>query len=484
MIFVLPILFSLMSTAAIEAFSSSSNINNNNNNNFNSQLTRRAQAQRPLPSLLPQQVRRSCSSSALSAHHGFSTNHDSLVYTSSLVRSSSVPTLNSRTHSNNNGNINGRRSSSSNSVTATFLSPMDLVSFASAISAKFHAKQGAAGLMQKMAGKAVVSSAGAASAATATAAAAVVVADTAAATVVVADTAATAVVVADTAAAASTATTSAAIITTAATAVTATNTAAVTTSVSESAHQMVVATATAIMSPDKQAEVLSDSSFALCEYPTFLPDMKTSKLLIRLAQVLGRILIIDISLLPGHTFHPEELAIQLFLLGASMQPIIRSLKLLRSIKAVQCNNDGCTIDFDDLDADDDLGDIATNGVVVNGDGNGRLECTFGTGGEVNDGEGDHSSGLSVQCNSDGCTIDFDDLDTDDLGDVTDGAVADSDGSGILECTFTGDDGGLECTVTDTDIDIGIHTNNHDHDHNLVTSFDDNNVVSRAIRVAD
>ena len=129
-------------------------------------------------------------------------------------------------------------------------------------------------------------------------------------------------------------------------------------------------------------------------------------------------------------------------------------------------------------------------VVVNGDGNGRLECTFGTGGEVNDGEGGHSSGLSVQCNSDGCTIDFDDLDTDDLGDVTDGAVAvavaDGDGSGILECTFTGDDGGLECTVTDTDtdIDISIHKNNHDHGYNLVTSFDDINYVSRATRVVD
>ena len=101
---------------------------------------------------------------------------------------------------------------------------------------------------------------------------------------------------------------------------------------SESAHQLVVATATAIASPDKQAEVLSDSSFALSVYPTFLSDMKTSKLRIKLAQVLGRIFIIDISLLPGHPFHPEELAIQLFLLGASLQPIIRSFKLLRKIK--------------------------------------------------------------------------------------------------------------------------------------------------------
>merc|ERR1719148_260815 len=119
----------------------------------------------------------------------------------------------------------------------------------------------------------------------------------------------------------------------------------------ESAHQLVVATATAIASPDKQAEVLSDSSFALCEYPTFLPDLKTNKLRIRVAQVLGRILIIDISLLPGHTFHPEELAIQLFLLGASMDPIIRSITLFRAIASVRCTTDGCTIDFDDLDDD-------------------------------------------------------------------------------------------------------------------------------------
>ena len=334
MIFILPIVISLMSTAAIEAFTHSSS-SSSSNSNLNSQLaTRQRSSLSSLSSSLPQPVRRSCSSSALSAHHSFHTNHyDSLVYTSSLVRSSSVPTFTINT--NRSGNRNGRKrnsSSSSHRGGPLFLSPMDFVAFSSALSAKVHAKKGAADLMQKLAGKAAKASAGS-------------------------------VTAVDTAAAVSTATTSAALITTAAVATTATAAAvdtasgvgtmtlstaatAATTTLGDSAHELVVATATAFASPDKQAEVLSDSSFALCEYPTFLPDLKTNKLRIRVAQVLGRILIIDISLLPGHTFHPEELAIQLFLLGASLQPIIRSFKLFRKIKeyvsTITCFNCCCT----------------------------------------------------------------------------------------------------------------------------------------------
>jgi len=450
MILILPILISLMSTATVEAFSSNSNnnINNSNsniNNNLNSQLTRQRS-----PSL-PQQVRRSSSSSALSAH-GFHTNHhDSLVYTSSLVRSSSVPT-------NINRNRNRRkRSSSSHRSGPLFLAPMDLVAFSSAISAKYQAKKGAVGLIQKVAGKAVVVTT---SASTATTSAALITTATVAAT-------ATATV---TAAATATATD---------TTVVATAAAAATTTISDSAHQMVVATATAIASPDKQAEVLSDSSFALCEYPTFLPDMKTSKLRIKVAQVLGRILIIGISLLPGHTFHPEELAIQLFLLGGSIQPLIRSMKLLRKIQAVQCNKDGCVIDFAELEDDDELGDVESTSAVIDGAGHGRLEYTFGgdtgTGGG-SDSDNNNNGGVSVQCNSDGCTIDFDDLNDDDdsLGDV----VTDDDMSVILECTLTGDDdGGLECTaIPDNENSEKYH--DHTHHNNLVTaSFDDVNVDS-------
>jgi len=128
-------------------------------------------------------------------------------------------------------------------------------------------------------------------------------------------------------------------------------------------------------SSDVQAEILTDSSIGLMEYPSFLPDVKTSKLRIKYAQVMGRILIIDISLLPGHTFHPEELAIQLFLLGASMDPIIRSITLFRAITSVRCTTDGCTIDFEDLDDDDNNKDNTGVGIGV-GVGGREVECTF------------------------------------------------------------------------------------------------------------
>jgi len=142
--------------------------------------------------------------------------------------------------------------------------------------------------------------------------------------------------------------------------------------IKESAKKVVASAAGAVSasatSSDVQAEILSDSSFAIMQYPAFLPDVKTSKLRIKYAQVIGRILIIDISLLPGHTFHPEEFAIQLFLLGASMGPIIRSIKLFRVVTAVRCNADGCTIDFDSFD-DKDNTDITT---TVGGE----VECIF------------------------------------------------------------------------------------------------------------
>lgn len=109
--------------------------------------------------------------------------------------------------------------------------------------------------------------------------------------------------------------------------------------------------------PDIEGEVITDTAIALCDYATFLPDMKTSKLRIKYAQVIGRILFIDVSLLPGHTFHPEELAIQLFLLGGSIQPIIRSIQLFRCRRTADCRDvEECALDYDDdlgSDYDDD-----------------------------------------------------------------------------------------------------------------------------------
>jgi len=140
---------------------------------------------------------------------------------------------------------------------------------------------------------------------------------------------------------------------------------------------------------------------------------------------------------------------------------------------VQCNNEGCIIDFDDLDDDEEFGDMeSTSAVVDHGDGHGRLQYTFGTsssstgGDETNEDTGDGR--VSVHCTSEGCTIDFDD--DQELYDSTAAAAADStaaaaavltdddagdemiSGSSIFECTLTGeeDGGGFECTAITTD----------------------------------
>lgn len=114
-------------------------------------------------------------------------------------------------------------------------------------------------------------------------------------------------------------------------------------------------TSLSMLSPtDVEGEVITDTAIALCDYATFLPDIKTSNLRIKYAEVIGRILFIDVSLLPGNTFHPEELAIKMFLLGASMQPIIRSIRLFRcrrdaTVRAMaNCNDEECILDYDDL----------------------------------------------------------------------------------------------------------------------------------------
>ena len=189
-----------------------------------------------------------------------------------------------------------------NSVTVLSLSPMEIIDITSAISTKYHAKKTAALLMKRAApiitqvSHPVVSES--------------------AQRIVVATTTRTRAEIQTTAAA------------TAAAAVT------------------MVANS---INPDTQAQILVDSSFAFMEYPTFLPNIKTSKLRIKYAQAIGRVLIIGIGFLPNHHFHPEELAIQLFLLSGSTKPIIRSIKLFYCVASSNCNAEECELDFDNPD---------------------------------------------------------------------------------------------------------------------------------------
>jgi hypothetical protein len=114
-----------------------------------------------------------------------------------------------------------------------------------------------------------------------------------------------------------------------------------------------------MLDPDVQAQFLSDSSHVLMdipevlrfekknELPDFLKKVKTpSKLQMRYANVLGRIMILGIGFLPNHGYSPEEMAVQLLLLGVSMKPVIRSIQLYRCISKAN-RTDECELEPSD-----------------------------------------------------------------------------------------------------------------------------------------
>mmetsp|Transcript_29243 Transcript_29243/g.31446 ORF Transcript_29243/g.31446 Transcript_29243/m.31446 type:complete len:315 (-) Transcript_29243:367-1311(-) len=260
--------------------------------------------------------------------YGFNTKHFSLVSNNRLLVSQSLSAATTNTLSSSKNNKKYRNGinvivnhNKDSSTSLSMISPTDIVSFSSFISTKYHAKKGAVELIHKL-------SAGGKAAAASTALVPTLITETSPIVV------------------------------------------------SESAQQIVTVvagtTTAGLVSPvDIEGEVITDTAIALCDGATFLPDLKTSKLRIKYAQVMGRILFIDVSLLPGHTFHPEELAIQLFLLGASLQPILRSIRLFRcrrdamALAIATCGDDDaeCILDYDDLGSiydDDDC----------------ELECTF------------------------------------------------------------------------------------------------------------
>jgi len=101
-------------------------------------------------------------------------------------------------------------------------------------------------------------------------------------------------------------------------------------------------------------QILSDASYVVMDVPTFFPHMKISKLRLRYAQVLGRLMIIGITLLPNHIHqvHYEEMAVQLFLLSISMKPIIRSMQLFQCITASSSGSvctEECVLELEELE---------------------------------------------------------------------------------------------------------------------------------------
>jgi len=104
----------------------------------------------------------------------------------------------------------------------------------------------------------------------------------------------------------------------------------------------------AIVNP---TQVLTDAMYVVMDPHKFFPDIKISKLRMQYAQVFGRMMILGTTFLPHHGVHPEELAVQLYLLSVSMKPIIRSVQLYNCITSAKgdCAKE-CALEFQELEA--------------------------------------------------------------------------------------------------------------------------------------
>jgi len=98
-------------------------------------------------------------------------------------------------------------------------------------------------------------------------------------------------------------------------------------------------------------QILTDASYVVMDPNKFFPDIKVSKLRMQYAQVFGRLMVLGTTFLPHHGVHPEELAVQLFLLSVSMKPIIRSVQLYKCITSAkgECAEE-CALEFQELEA--------------------------------------------------------------------------------------------------------------------------------------
>jgi len=108
--------------------------------------------------------------------------------------------------------------------------------------------------------------------------------------------------------------------------------------------------ASAVMSGGP-TQLLTNASYVVMDPNKFFQEIKISKLRMRYAQVFGRLMILGTTFLPHHGVHPEELAVQLFLLSVSMKPIIRSVQLYNCITSAKgdCAEE-CALEFEELEA--------------------------------------------------------------------------------------------------------------------------------------
>ena len=80
-------------------------------------------------------------------------------------------------------------------------------------------------------------------------------------------------------------------------------------------------TSSTLSDPSVQGEVLTDMSHVALDFTSLL---NSSKALLRKSSVIGRVLVIFADYIPDHSIHPEELAIQLIMLGVAMKNLTSS----------------------------------------------------------------------------------------------------------------------------------------------------------------
>eukprot|EP00535_Pseudo-nitzschia_heimii_P002049 CAMPEP_0197181644 /NCGR_PEP_ID=MMETSP1423-20130617/5868_1 /TAXON_ID=476441 /ORGANISM="Pseudo-nitzschia heimii, Strain UNC1101" /LENGTH=107 /DNA_ID=CAMNT_0042631933 /DNA_START=149 /DNA_END=472 /DNA_ORIENTATION=- len=73
------------------------------------------------------------------------------------------------------------------------------------------------------------------------------------------------------------------------------------------------------LSPDVEVEVLTTMAHVTMDFTGLVNPSKT---LLRYFAVLGRVFVISADYITDHSIHPEELMIQLFLMGIAVKEII------------------------------------------------------------------------------------------------------------------------------------------------------------------
>jgi hypothetical protein len=87
-----------------------------------------------------------------------------------------------------------------------------------------------------------------------------------------------------------------------------------------SSLQLIIMTPTssssALLDPNMEAEVFTDMSHLALDFTSV---MNSSKALLKMTSVIGRMLVILADYIPDHSIHPEELVFQLFMLGVAIK---------------------------------------------------------------------------------------------------------------------------------------------------------------------